>query len=501
MKHKRLLINQRDQWATGADLGRPSATLIADAILIILNTKWKRNLPPGPRGFPLIGSIIEMKSKDRTEDFARLRKQYGDVFYIKLGLSEFIVINGTKALQELIVKRADALSDRPAFMASRAGSTGIAATSGDLWKEQRTFAIRTLRSFGVGKRCLETQVMDEVTILVNEIEKLKGSPFDISHLLSISISNIICSIVFGKRFEHDDEKFLLIMNLVHAQFSKTNLLGSGFASWLKYLPGDPTGIKESTERRDAIQRFLIEQIREHRQTFNKENIRDYIDAFLLEQQSQTSSESYYSDDQLLGTIRNFFNAGSDTTATTIRWAIYYLIRNPNIQAKMYEEIHTVIGDDVCPSMEHRKGLPYCEAVMAESQRLGNIVPLSVPHGVKYDVNWNGYVIPKGSTIILNLTSVCMDPVIFPKPKEFKPERFLTKDGRFEGKTQFFPFSLGRRICLGESLARMELFLFLVSIVQRFHILPEKEGVFPEVDVMIGITRSPSSFRFRAINRN
>ncbi|KAK3106921.1 hypothetical protein FSP39_002975 [Pinctada imbricata] len=384
---------------------------------------------------------MEMKSDERTEDFARLRKQYGDVFHLKLGLSEFVVINGAKALHELIVKQADALSDRPEFMHKTSGGNGIGAASGDRWKEQRSFALRTLRGFGFGKRSLENQIMDEVNVFIKEIEKFEESPFDISHLLSISVSNIICSIVFGKRFGHDDVKFLHIIKLIHAGLSRTNFLMVGMTKMLQYLPGDITGVKAARERRRMITEFLEEQVREHRETFDKENIRDYIDAFILEQQSHSTPESFYSDEQLIETIRNFFSAGTDTTATTLKWAILYLIKNPRIQEKMFEEIKSEIGDSVSPSMEHKQRLPYCEAVIAETQRLGNIAPLSLPHAVKYDVTWNGYVIPKGSTLILNLTSVCMDPDIFPEPNEFKPERFINKDGHFEGQNKFSPFSI------------------------------------------------------------
>ncbi|KAK3101328.1 hypothetical protein FSP39_002716 [Pinctada imbricata] len=478
----------------------PISLGVISVIFLLLSTRRGRNLPPGPRGLPLLGSIREFKSAERSDDFARLRKQYGDVYSLRLGFTDFFVINGTKALSDLIVKQADAMSDRPSFMFTLSKGLGIAGASGDRWREQRSFALKTFRSFGVGKRCLEKQVMEEVTTLMTEMEHFKGSPFDISHLISISVSNIICSIVFGRRYDHDDNRFQYLMTVIQTYNLKRNLILENASKWLRYLPGDFTGVKKSIERQKEIRIFLAEQIREHRESFDKEVIRDYIDAFLLEQESQSSSNSYYSDDQLLETILNFFNAGTETTSTTIRWTIYYLITHPEVQAKMYEEIKLGLGASSCVSMTFRQNLPYCEAVITESLRLANIAPQSIPHGTCHDVTWNGYVIPKGSTVILNLSSVCMDPDLFPEPHIFKPERFLDKDGHFIGQKNFFPFSLGRRICLGESLANMELFLFIVTMVQWFQLLPEKEGVPPQVHVITGITRNPSDFMFRAIKR-
>ena len=142
-------------------------------------------------------------------------------------------------------------------------------------------------------------------------------------------------------------------------------------------------------------------------------------------------------------MKNLFNAGTETTSTTVRWAILFLILHPDVQQRMYEEIGNVLGESELLSMEFKTRLPYCEAVITEVQRLGDIAPLSVPHSVRYDVNWNDYVIPKGSIVLMNLTSVAMDPEIFPEPEKFLPGRFLDSNGKFSYQKKIFPFSLGK----------------------------------------------------------
>ena len=120
----------------------------------------------------------------------------------------------------------------------------------------------------------------------------------------------------------------------------------------------------------------------------------------------------------------------------------FLITNQNVQEKMRQEIDKVIGPFRRPSMADKQNLPYCEAFITETQRLGNIAPIAIPHGVKYDVTWNGYVIPEGATVLLNLESVGMDKDTFPEPQKFDPNRFLDESGKCVGQNKFVPFSLG-----------------------------------------------------------
>ncbi|KAK3103775.1 hypothetical protein FSP39_021778 [Pinctada imbricata] len=477
---------------------------LATVFYFVLRSSDKKNLPPGPKGLPIIGAINELKSAHVSQDFPRLRKQYGDVFTLRIGPRVNIVINGHKALKDLIIKEGESLSERPhnAVFDLVTKGHGIGGANGELWKEQRTFALKTLRDFGFGKRSLENQIMEEVSAFLDEMGKENGAPFDVRRLISVSVSNIICSILFGERFEYGDKRFVSLLDLL-------NIIATGGAIsgiipnsmiWLRHLPGDWTGLKKVMAALKQIEEFTKEEIERHVKTFDENKIRDYVDAFIAAQKRQGKSNgSFYTDLQLQKTILNFFGAGSETTATTVRWAILYLIIHQDVQEKMNEEIKRVVGD-ATPSLSHKMYLPYCEAVITEVQRIGNIAPNGVPHGAKNDVHWNGYVIPKGALVILNLTSVNMDPETFPEPDKFKPERFLDADGKFCGKNKVIPFSLGRRACLGESLARMELFFFIVSIVHRFILRPEKDGDIPKPECILGFTRSPKPFRFRAIER-
>ncbi|XP_015273037.1 PREDICTED: cytochrome P450 2K4-like, partial [Gekko japonicus] len=138
--------------------------------------------------------------------------------------------------------------------------------------------------------------------------------------------------------------------------------------------------------------------------------------------------------------------------------------------KVQEEIETVIGS-AQPRTEHRAKLPYTDAVVHEVQRFGILDPTGVPHATTADVTLGDYFIPKGMQIIPLMYSVLYDESEWEKPFKFYPEHFLDSEGKFVKRDAFLPFSAGRRVCAGENLARMELFLFFASLLQRFTFQP------------------------------
>ncbi|KAK3084638.1 hypothetical protein FSP39_016665 [Pinctada imbricata] len=207
------------------------------------------------------------------------------------------------------------------------------------------------------------------------------------------------------------------------------------------------------------------------------------------------------DFQLLRSVNDLFAAGTDTTVNSLSWFTLVLLYKPEIQQRMRKEIEEVVGDSRLPSLADREKLPYCDAVIHETLRFGNIAPFALPHGLTEDMQFNGYFIPKDAVIIPNLDSVLMDPDLFKDPFEFNPLRFLTDDGCLVGTENVQTFGIGRRICLGEALARMELFLFATSLIQRFELVRSDGHKLPELtESKLGTTRSPLPFMVKAVER-
>uniref|UniRef100_A0A286XER1 Cytochrome P450 family 2 subfamily D member 6 n=1 Tax=Cavia porcellus TaxID=10141 RepID=A0A286XER1_CAVPO len=222
----------------------------------------------------------------------------------------------------------------------------------------------------------------------------------------------------------------------------------------------------------ALKAFLDlqdELLTEHRMTWDpSQPPRDLTDAFLAEVvKVKGNPESSFNDENLRMVVGNLFTAGMVTTSTTLAWALLLMILHPDEQRRVQQEIDKVIGPGRCPEMADQAHMPFTNAVIHEVQRFADIIPMNLPHMTSRDTEVQGFLIPKGTTLITNLSSVLKDETAWEKPLKFYPAHFLDAEGRFVKPEAFMPFSAGPRICLGEPLARMELFLFFTSLLQRF----------------------------------
>src|SRR5690348_3513510 len=179
---------------------------------------------------------------------------------------------------------------------------------------------------------------------------------------------------------------------------------------------------------------------------------------------------------ILFAVFDLFLAGAETTSTTLTWIFLYMARHPHIQEKLAEEIQRVVGNSRLPSLTDRPEMPYTEAVIHEVMRKVTLVPISVFHSTMEDVEFHGYQIPKETIVMINLYEVHNNIGLWGDPENFRPERFLSKDGtKFERREGFVPFSTGKRVCLGETLARDELFLFTSALFQAFEVSVDPNG--------------------------
>ncbi|XP_066295538.1 cytochrome P450 2U1-like [Branchiostoma lanceolatum] len=201
----------------------------------------------------------------------------------------------------------------------------------------------------------------------------------------------------------------------------------------------------------------------HRETLDRENPRDFLDFCLLELEQQEKVDGL-TEENAMYMAQDVFFGGTDTTTNTLLWSLLYMTLNSDIQNKVQEELDAVVGGSL-PTLSHRSRLPYVNACLLEVMRIRPIGPLAVPHATTETVKVGEYDIPKGTQVLPNLYSLHMDPAYWPDPDRFDPERFLDAKGNVINKPEsFMPFSGGRRVCLGEQLARMELFLFFSTLL-------------------------------------
>ncbi|XP_018425165.1 PREDICTED: cytochrome P450 2K1-like [Nanorana parkeri] len=441
--------------------------------------KSKGKMPPGPRPLPLIGNLNLVDLKKPYESLMELSEKYGEIFTIHFGPKKMVVIAGYSAVKDALVNQADDFGERadmPIFKLLFK-EKGIVFSNGEPWKAIRRFALSTLRDFGMGKKTVEAKIQDELLPLIENFKLHNGKPFDTNIIMNSAVSNVICSIIFGKRFEYDDPVFKKLVGIIG---ENAKLLGTPKLMMFNFFPYISTllGIhKKAMQNINDLSEFILKRFKYQKQEFDTNDISGYIDAYIMKQESG-KPEKYFDDENLVYSVLDLFAAGTETTATTLRWGMLLMMKYPEIQKKVQEEIRTHIKQGQMPTVDDRRNMPYTEAVIHEIQRFANIVPLNVSHRTPSDVYFRGYCIPKGTEVIPFLTSVLYDKTQWKTPYEFNPNHFLDANGKFVKRDAFMPFSAGRRACVGESLARMELFLFFTGLLQTLTFCPPP-GVFKE----------------------
>ncbi|XP_039709357.1 cytochrome P450 2B11-like isoform X2 [Pteropus medius] len=419
------------------------------------HTKAHGRLPPGPRPLPFFGNVLQMGRRGLLKFLLQQRDKYGDVFTVYLGSKPVVMLCGIDSIREALVDQAEAFS----------GRGRIAAVD------------RVFQGYGA---------LQDPTFLFHSIT-----------------ANIICSIVFGKRFAYSDPEFLRLLDLFYQSF----VLSSSFPSqMLEFLPDIFKSI-QGTQRQiyrnlEEVKTFIGRSVEKHRETLDPSAPQDLIDTYLLRMDKEKSDPgSEFQQANLIHTVLSLFFAGTETTSTTLRYGFLLMLKYPHIAERVHKEIDQVIGSHRPPALADRAKMPYTEAVLHEIQRFADLVPIGVPHKVTKDTYFRGYMIPQGTEVYPILNSALYDPRYFETPDTFNPDHFLDASGAVKKNEAFIPFSIGKRICVGESIARAELFLFFTTILQNFSVAspvaPEDIDLTPRET---GVGKVPPVYQIRFLSR-
>ncbi|OPJ77000.1 hypothetical protein AV530_007432 [Patagioenas fasciata monilis] len=417
-----------------------------------------------------------------------------------MGSESYVIINGLRMLKEVLVNQGENFLDRPELPVAGEvfKNRGVLTSNGRLWKQQRRFTLSTLRNFGLGKRSLEERIQEECRYLVDAFGDEQGSPFDPHFKINNAVSNIICSVTFGNRFDYHDEDFQKLLQLIDETLTLSGAtmsqLYNAFPSIIKFFPGAHQTVFKNSR---LMRNFVKERINKHKEDWNPSESRDFIDCYLQEI-AKNNSDGIFQEENLMACAVDLFLAGTETTSTTIRWALLFMAMYPEIQARVQAEIDTVIGQGRQPALDDRSNMPYTSAVIHEVQRKGNISPFGGPRMTVKDTVVDGFRIPKGTSVLTNFTSVLFDKKEWETPDIFNPGHFL-KDGQFWRREAFIPFSIGKRSCPGELLARTELFLFFTALLQKFTFQAPPDTTL-SLQSKMGITWGPKPYKICAVPR-
>ncbi|KAG8449715.1 hypothetical protein GDO86_016383 [Hymenochirus boettgeri] len=429
-------------------------------LLLTWGTQKKRHqLPPGPYPLPLLGNVLQGTTV-LYDSYRKLFKQYGPVFTVWLGSTPAVVLCGYEVLKEALIDHSQQFGAR-ALLPLQIRLTkgfGIVVNNGPRWKEMRRFSVTTLRNFGMGKRSMEERIQEEALHLIQAIKETGGEPFDPLELLGRSVNNILNLVVFGRRWDYEDQQFLLYLKITFSLVgfirSPLGVTYSAFPRIMRNLPGPHQKIFQNNE---LLTSFFREQIESHRRTLDVDSPRDFIDCFLIKANEEKDIEgSEFYTENLVYSLMDMYLGGTETVVNTLQFSLL-------------KEIDQFVGTHRLPEVADRTQMPYTYAVVHEIQRFLDIGPIGLPHKTTEDTKFRGFNIPMGTTVIPMLGSALWDPDHWETPEEFNPEHFLDEKGQFCNQAAFIPFSAGKRSCPGEGLAQMELFLFLTALLQKFTI--------------------------------
>ncbi|XP_070543894.1 steroid 17-alpha-hydroxylase/17,20 lyase-like isoform X2 [Ptychodera flava] len=425
-------------------LSSPTNVLLMLLLVLVIAALWSMHIPAGfpqgPRGLPLIGSLVAFAT-DPMYTLTDLAKKYGDIFSLKLGMQRIVVLSNIELVREALVKKQNAFAGRPMVhsldLFSEGGEDIAAGNFTQKWKTLRKIAHQAIS------------------------------------------------------YELDDTEFKDILKFIQ-NFNESfgNGLLADVVPIFKYIPTN--GLRAFKKNLNKWFSLIQSKIDGHKIKTQEGNVSDLVDDVLkIQAEAKAAGEDQadlLTDVNVRQVVADIFGAGIDTTINTMNWCIAYMVNYPDVQTKVQEEIDDVIGQRL-PLLTDKTKLPYCEAVIHEVMRIRTVAPVSVPHETTEDTSVGGYNIPKGTQIWTNLWKLHMDEKYWTEPEQFRPERFLDEDGQALPKQDsFLPFSAGRRVCVGEVLAKNEMLLIFTCLFQQFTFLPapgkEKPSLEPTFQSLV-----------------
>ena len=451
--------------------------LIVVGLLAAHSTKRPPNFPPGLPRLPVLGSVTFLQP-NFFEVIKEMHKKYKGIFSFYLGNNPVVVVTEYNLYKEAMAD--DAFTARASIGANdefmrpdeNGDRSGIMFADGSTWQEQRRFSLRQLRDLGFGKVGMEPLIIEEVQKCIQMLAKEAGNVTSLKLKLNVSILNALWHILTGEKLAYDDPKSKEIIQKFYIMMSRSNVVGALMLfPWLKHVMPDQLGYTNTKEANDEVADLILETYDYHMETFDGDNLRDFTDAYINEMAAQrdNTQSSFYGikgKNNFIVNMTNMFVGGSETTSNTINYTLWYMCKHPEVQVKVHKEIDNVIGRDRMPSLEDRSKTPYLEAVTYEAQRITGLGFAGIFRVASRNTKLGGYDIPKGTRLAYGIYEIMHDPNYWSDPEDFIPERFI-KDGKFHQDERFVAFGIGKRNCMGKTLALTELYLFLSALLQRF----------------------------------
>ncbi|XP_038069311.1 vitamin D(3) 25-hydroxylase-like [Patiria miniata] len=465
-------------------------TFLVTAVVWRRLTYWsKYTWPPGPWGWPLIGSslLIAPHSGQTNANITRIGKQYHpDMFTLTLYFGKrILILNSYESIKDAFVKQSALVSDRPSvwsftYVNENLQNVGVFLEAfTESWKREKKYMLRTVRQFGYGTSGSESICLQEANHLAELIKKRGGKPFELGLPVSLCLLNVTFSMILGTTYEEDDKEFNKLLDYVLSWYLEVFML----YDIEPLLPlcnkfGLSPRLNKGKMMTKEMLAFVQKHIDNHKATLDPDHPRDMVDACLIEMAKgdPNSDLREFTDEKLLWMLFFFIPDQGDTAGGLFLFLMLATALHPEVQQRVFQEIQDVIGDRP-PSLKDKEKMPYTEAVILETLRMDTTFWLLVPHFTADDVEILGYKIPKDTSVIPNIYAVHFDPELWGDPENFRPERFIDEQGRINRPDYFIPYSTGRRSCVGEQMSQKQFFLFYITLIQKYKFkLPDGDPI-------------------------
>ncbi|XP_037118595.1 steroid 17-alpha-hydroxylase/17,20 lyase isoform X1 [Syngnathus acus] len=472
---------------------------------------------PGLPRLPVVGSLPWMRGgKPPHLLFIQLGRKYGPLFELFLGPHRTVVVNAYEHAREVLLQRGRDFAGRPSMVTTdlltRGGKDIAFSDYSPLWKLHRRLVHTSFALFGEGSNRLQDVVLSEVDGLCAELLSSKGCSFDPSLAVTTAVTNVVCTLVFGTTYKHGDKELQEVMRYndgIVRTITRGGLVD--IFSWMKVFPN-----ASLSELRSCIavrDRLLTQKLHEHKAALSEGDPRDLLDALLKGQGSPGPDGATITDDHVLMTAAEAFGAGVETTSTTLLWILAYLLHHPEVHAHKHlgcfaafvdrhlmqvqeraqKELDEQVGERAVRTSD-RGRLPYLDSIIYEGMRIRPVSPVLIPHIAVTDSSIGCHTIPSGTRVLVNMWAIHHHPDHWDRPDLFQPDRFLNDQGQRVTPSCFLPFGAGPRICVGESLARMELFLFLSCMLQRMSFILPDGASPPNLQGRLGVVLQPLPYK-------
>ena len=504
-------------------------TILAIFVVVLLSIFYLRGrqqngyvvgkILPGPKPLPFVGSSMSVDFYHLHLSLGDMVAKYGYLFQIKLMGQTAVVISDPKLMKKAFSgdEYADAFNGRaPSFFGKyfSFNCKGLVfANSNKRTMTMRKMFHRGIKLYGDGVDHFETISADEFKRFLDDIANTKARDFDIYPLIRKTVANSNVNLMTGKTPQDIDHKIVW-------QFIDPGniMIDSGVAfifdmmPWLRLLPGKFGNLyRKAIKARDTfVDRYYFTA---KRSLSNPDEAGEpgLLKTFfrLRDEENQKNGSDFLDEENMKAVFVDLLFASTETSTAALTNSFALLIVYPDVAKRIQEESDRVVGKGRMPKLADRKHMPYTMATVYEVLRYTTAQgPMSVPHLVMEDKEFEGYHIPKNSVILPNHFYMHHDPRSWKDPWRFQPERFLDAEGNLlpaehETRQNFIGFGVGRRDCVGERLGKSRMFLYIAYVMQSYDIIPGESEELPDTypkNYIPGINLRVKNFKCRAIPR-